>query len=249
MRAATILERTRVGFASVPLPAVPVGGAVAALLLAALWWLSPAIAIVLGLILLIGCAWQLGVLLRQVRKLTDRDPLTGAASRLCFANVLQREVQECHRSGRPVSVAVLDCDNFKQLNERFGHAVGDAVLIEVADVLVKTMGPAATVGRLWGDAFGILLPGSSLSAARSLLAEAEQRLGARMSEHDWPGTFSIGASSHSGSKATAEELLSEADSLMFAVKRRGRNGIACRGLHDASSAVTQEQGPELARQP
>jgi diguanylate cyclase (GGDEF)-like protein len=144
---------------------------------------------------------------------------------------------------------VLDCDDFKQVNERYGHAVGDAVLVEVAAVLGRMAEGTGTVGRMWGDAFGILLPGFTLEAARDLLRELDGCLKARMSEHDWPVTFSIGVSCQGGPNATPEELLADADALMFAVKRRGRNGIACRGLDDESSTLIQQPSPELARQP
>jgi diguanylate cyclase (GGDEF)-like protein len=249
MRAATIFERASTGFASVWRDVFSVGVFVVGLLLAALWWLWPTVSVAAGLILLIGLGWHIAWLRRRMRELSDRDPLTGVASRACFLDELQRAVGPCNRSGSPVSAAVLDLDDFKRVNEQHGHAVGDAVLIEVADVLSQTVGRSGTVGRIWGDAFGILLPGFTLEKARSLLRETDVRLQARMSAHGWPVTFSIGVSCQGGPIETAKDVLADADAMMFAVKRGGRNGIASRGLQEEPSAVIEQPRPEFARQP
>jgi diguanylate cyclase (GGDEF)-like protein len=248
MRDARIREQTRNGLAPFPPSAFLAGGVAAALLVGALGWASPVVALVTAIILLLAFGLFGAALRRDVRELADRDPLTGVASRSRFANALHRAVQGS-TSGSPVTVAVLDCDDFKRINEQFGHTVGDTVLIDVARVLSETIGQAGTVGRLWGDAFGVVLPGTSLEAGRTLLDEAERRLRARMIASDWPLTFSIGVSCQRAGAASAEDLLAEADALMFSVKRRGRNGIACCGPSENSSTLTERQSPELARQP
>jgi diguanylate cyclase (GGDEF)-like protein len=248
MRSATSFERVHSGLASAPPHVFTVGVLVVGLVLAGLWWLWPTLSVVAVLILLLGFGSHIAWLRGKVRELADRDPLTGVASRACFLDELKRAASRGNRSGIPLAAAVLDCDDFKSVNEQHGHAVGDAVLIEVADVLAYTVGPSGTVGRIWGDAFGILLPGFPLEKARGLLREAEARLQARMSAHCWPVTFSIGVSCQGEPTATASDLLADADALMFAVKRGGRNGIACRGLNEGS-AGTDEPSPEFARQP
>jgi len=248
-RAATIFERASTGLTSIPLYVFTLCVLVGGLLLAGLWWLWPTVSFVAALILLVSFGWHIAGLRRTVRVLADRDPLTGVGSRACFLDELQRAVGQGNRSGSPVSAAVLDLDDFKRINEQHGHAIGDVVLIEVADILSQTVGRSGTVGRIWGDAFGILLPGLALEEARRLLREAESRLLARMSAHNWPVTFSIGVSCQDGPIATAKDLLAVADAMMFAVKRGGRNGIACRGLQEEPSAVIERPRPEFARQP
>jgi diguanylate cyclase (GGDEF)-like protein len=240
MRAATIFD---------PVPTT--GGPIIALIIFGPW---PAI-VIPGLLMASALlAWQVLTLRRKVRELTDRDPLTGVASRTGFLAALNRAVLQHFPANGGVSVAVLDCDDFKQINERFGHQVGDTVLIEVARVLADAVGAAGTVGRIWGDAFGIFLPNFSEDSARDLLTRAQARLQAEMSRHGWPLTFSIGVSALSASNATAETLLGDADRLMFAVKRRGRNGIASRGQFPETNAATGPPrdplaSPEFARQP
>ncbi len=206
------------------------------------------------LIALARLAWQVFTLRRKVRELTDRDPLTGVASRTGFLAALNREVLQHFPPNGGVSVAVLDCDDFKQINERFGHQVGDSALIEVARVLAQVVSTSGTVGRIWGDAFGICLPNFSEDSARDLLTRAQERLQSEMSSHGWPLTFSIGVSSLSESNACAETLLGDADRLMFEVKRRGRNGIAARGQFPETKTANGQPhdplaSPEFARQP
>jgi diguanylate cyclase (GGDEF)-like protein len=249
MRAATIFERASSGLASIPPYVFSVGVLAVGLLLASLWWFWPTVSVVAGVILLVGLGWQSASLRHKVRELSDRDPLTGVSSRAYFLHELERAVGSGNRCRRPVSAAVLDLDDFKRMNEQQGHAVGDAVLIEVAEVLSQTIGRCGTVGRIWGDAFGILLPGFTLERARSLLREAEARLQSRMSAHGWPVTFSVGVSCQGGPIETAKDLLADADAMMFAVKRGGRNGIACRDLQEEPSAVIERPRPEFARQP
>ncbi|HET6323100.1 MAG TPA: GGDEF domain-containing protein [Planctomycetaceae bacterium] len=199
-------------------------------------------------------AWQVFTLRRKVRELTDRDPLTGVASRTGFLAALNRAVLQHFPANGGVSVAILDCDDFKQINEQFGHQGGDTVLIEVARILAQVVATSGTVGRIWGDAFGIFLPNVSEDSARDLLARAQECLQLQMGRHGWPLTFSIGVSSLSGSNATAETLLGDADRLMFMVKRRGRNGIAARGQFSETNAATGQPrdplaNPKFARQP
>ncbi len=254
MRAATIFDRTGRGLAWVAAHVLGIGAIVVGLLLAgpANWW--SIIGIPAGLLLLSSMASRIVALSRKVRELADGDPLTGVASRTGFLAALNREVLQRFPPNGGLSVAVLDCDDFKQINERFGHQVGDTVLIEVARVLNDAVGAAGTVGRIWGDAFAIALPDFSEDSARDLLTQAQQRLQAEMSRHGWPLTFSIGVSSLSESIATAEALLGDADRLMFDVKRRGRNAIAHRCQFPETNPATAQPrdplaSPEFARQP
>jgi diguanylate cyclase (GGDEF)-like protein len=227
MRAARILADVRSRFAEnrvAPLIAVAVLGG----LLLAGWRLSPVIAAGFGLVLLIGCGSWIAALRRRVHQLIDRDALTGAASRAYFLDALTSAIHTSQQSDTPVSVAVLDCDDFKRINEKFGHAVGDAVLIEVAGILIQVVAEAGTIARIWGDAFGILLPGLPLEAASSLLENGQWQLKQRMAERNWPITFSTGVSCNVGKIENANALLADADALMFEVKRRGRDGLASR---------------------
>jgi diguanylate cyclase (GGDEF)-like protein len=251
MYAATILKRARTWLADHAAAVLIVDIVAASLVPAVYWWFSPATAVWYSLFCLVGFGWEIVALVVRARELADRDPLTGASSRAYFARATQWAIRDCARVGRPVALAVLDCDSFKQVNERFGHQVGDEILIEVADILRKTVMPGGTVARLWGDAFGILLPGVPLPSARALLEGAKARLESRMCDRGGPMTFSIGLSAQAspGPIATADQLLAEADALMFAVKRGGRNGLLCRDSHEAQETLERRLSPEFARHP
>ncbi len=250
MHAATILQRAGRRLTDHAATVLIVDTVAVCLLLVAAWWTTPATVVAeIVCLILFGC--QIAALLVRARELADRDALTGAASRVYFARATECALGASARSARPVSLAVLDCDDFKQMNERFGHQVGDDILIEVAESLRTSVAPNGTVARLWGDAFGILLPGVPLASARALLEGAKTRLESRMSERGAPMTFSIGLVSLASDEpvATPEQLLADADALMFAVKRDGRNGITCRTVEENRTTVDQRPSPEFARQP
>ncbi len=251
MHAATILQRAGRRLTDHAATVLIVDTVAVCLLLVAAWWTTPATVLADGIVCLILFGCQIAALLLRARELADRDALTSAASRAYFARATERALGASARSARPVSLAVLDCDDFKQTNERFGHQVGDDILIEVAESLRTSVAPHGTVARLWGDAFGILLPGVPLASARALLEGAKARLESRMSERGAPMTFSIGLASRASHEpvATPEQLLADADALMFAVKRDGRNGIACRTVEENRTTVDQRPSPEFARQP
>lgn len=157
---------------------------------------------------------------------------------------LRREADRCRSQGDLLSLAVLDCDSFKQVNESFGHCVGDEVLVETADVLLQQTGTRGTVARLWGDAFGILLPMFTADETSRLLEDARIALDARMAQHDWPVTFSVGAITIDNPPSDPHDLLAAADGLMFSVKHCGRNGIVVRRV-TADRTGLMESRPSL----
>jgi diguanylate cyclase (GGDEF)-like protein len=260
MRSATILKRART-WPPVASPRVyAIGAVVMAVLLGALWLWSSSAAVAFGLLLLVASAWRIVALARLVRRLADHDALTGTASRAFFVEALVDALEKGQGQGQSVSVAVLDCDDFKRINERFGHAVGDNVLIEVALVLQRRVGERGTVGRIWGDAFAVVLPGTPLASARTILGEAQESLAQRMAQNGWPVTFSVGMTSRGealdektvtgadasleGALGTAAELLAEADALMFSAKRRAHDRVRYRGPQEETGAAPHN--PALA---
>jgi diguanylate cyclase (GGDEF)-like protein len=202
----------------------------------------------MGLALAMGgvLLWRLDRLRKRVRELVESDPLTGAASRAGFLVRLQHQANCCRDAGASLSLAVLDCDSFKQVNESFGHCIGDAVLVETAEVLKRQIGARGTVARLWGDAFGILLSAPAVDDASRLLEEVRNSLRARMADHDWPVTFSIGAVTFEHPPRDPQDLLAAVDGLMFSVKQRGRDGIAVRRVAADCAVVDQTELSLLA---
>jgi diguanylate cyclase (GGDEF)-like protein len=123
-------------------------------------------------------------------------------------------------------VAYVDCDDFKRVNDLLGHAEGDQLLAMVAATLRGETRAADVVARLGGDEFGLLLVDTDGPTAEALLQRLRLALLQVMREHGWKVTFSIGAVTFLVAPFSAEDMISRADQLMYATKRRGKNGLS-----------------------
>ena len=153
------------------------------------------------------------------------DPLTGLANRRSFIEAIEREIQRSARSNEPITLFFIDLDHFKEVNDRQGHAAGDALLKDIADCLQHHVRPTDTVGRLGGDEFAVLCPCLTGTDAKQGAERLHGTLLARMRAQHSPVTFSVGAASFDGGRESAAVLISAADALMYEVKRNGRNAV------------------------
>ncbi len=163
--------------------------------------------------------------LEHERDLARTDPLTGIANRRAFIDVAERELLRCRRHGSPVTVLYADLDSFKTVNDRLGHAAGDALLREVAATAMREVRALDVVARLGGDEFAVLLPETGLAAARQATQRLQHALADAMAGRDCPVTCSIGAMTYLDPPASTAEMLQHADALMYAVKQAGRNAV------------------------
>jgi len=199
-------------------------------LLAVACWILPAAGGAVGIALVMALTWRLTRLGRRLYELQNRDPLTGVASHAGFLDVLRRETHRSRAVGAPLSVAVLDCDCLKRVNDTFGHCSGDEVLKKTADRLLKVTGTRGTVARLWGDCFGIVLPALAFEEVRELLEDVRQRFEAPAGMRDWLVTLSIGSVTFDTAPEDPDGLIPVAERLMYAVKRNGKDGLICRHM-------------------
>jgi diguanylate cyclase (GGDEF)-like protein len=153
------------------------------------------------------------------------DYLTGAANSRLFYDLVQMEIGRFQRYERPFTLANIDLDHFKAVNDRFGHSVGDQVLRSVVSSIRKYLRKTDVVARLGGDEFALLLPETNQESARVVLAKIQSGLLEAMQRGNWPITFSIGVLTCSAAPNTADELMRMTDELMYAVKRDGKNAI------------------------
>jgi diguanylate cyclase (GGDEF)-like protein len=167
--------------------------------------------------------------LARVEELAESDELTGLANRRHILATLAEVREQQIRSGFPYAVAMLDVDHFKRINDTFGHALGDEVLRRIASLMRKAARGDDKVGRIGGEEFLLVLPGTSTIAAAKSLAE---RLRSIMEQHEWEGlkpglhvTASIGLALGKDGEA-AERVLARADEGMYEAKRTGRNRVA-----------------------
>jgi diguanylate cyclase (GGDEF)-like protein len=167
------------------------------------------------------------VLSARMGELSLRDSLTGLHNRRHLDDELQRMFAAARRSGDPLSVAVIDLDDFKAVNDAHTHLVGDDVLRGAAKALLANVRASDVLIRMGGEEFALLMPGTSSDAAVAVC----DRMRSELALHDWstirPGlvvTASIGVSSSVG-QPTAADLLRSADILLYQAKREGKNRV------------------------
>jgi two-component system cell cycle response regulator len=169
---------------------------------------------------------ELVVQSQRLEALIFEDPLTGLSNRRFILTQLAAQVSAARRHGRPFSVAMLDIDHFKAVNDRHGHAAGDHVLAEVTQVLRRNLRAEDQLGRLGGEEFLALLPDAddpaAAAAAEKLRAEVEHRA-IEVEGHAVDVTISIGWATWDGEAPDA--LLRRADDALYDAKHRGRNRV------------------------
>ncbi|MCP9838037.1 EAL domain-containing protein [Cyanobium sp. N.Huapi 1H5] len=162
---------------------------------------------------------------QQLRQLAYEDPLTRLPNRSLLSQRLGEELERARRNGTQLAVGYLDLDNFKPINDSHGHAVGDELLVAVAERLCRCLRPGDTVGRLGGDEFVVILPGlSSLAELESLgerLLSAVAQPTLLAETHCVALSTSIGFRLVPPDDADPDTLLRQADQAMYAAKRAG----------------------------
>jgi diguanylate cyclase (GGDEF)-like protein len=163
--------------------------------------------------------------LEREKELARVDDLTGAINRRFFFEVLQKELDRSLRYQHPLTVVYIDLDNFKAINDRFGHSVGDKVLRVVVAQSQGHLRRSDVVARLGGDEFVILLPETDQLAAKIIVSKIHRVLSGEMRKNGWLLTFSIGALTCVNASITPDELIKRADDLMYSIKKDGKNAI------------------------
>jgi diguanylate cyclase (GGDEF)-like protein/PAS domain S-box-containing protein len=166
---------------------------------------------------------------QKLREESIRDPLTGVFNRRYLNEAIPRDAARATRLKEPLSIAALDLDRFKEVNDSWGHAAGDLVLQALARTIASGSRGSDLVCRTGGEEFVVVLPGSTLEAALQLAeswrsafgaSEVETGTGARIR-----GTVSIGVASFRAGQETVEETLVRADAALYEAKRQGRDRV------------------------
>jgi diguanylate cyclase (GGDEF)-like protein len=178
---------------------------------------------------LAGCVMttlELRRALVRVRQVATLDSLTGLPNRPALIDALARAIAQYEQDGAGFSLLYIDLDGFKSVNDREGHAVGDAVLCEVASALQSVARAEDFAARLGGDEFALLIAGAAscaAAAARLVMAEVDER----MRRDGWSVTVSVGAACFDTAPASVDEALATADALMYRAKSAGKNRLVC----------------------
>jgi len=158
------------------------------------------------------------------------DHLTGIANRREFLNVLETEINRSNHSQIPFSVAFLDLDNFKKLNDAAGHGAGDHALRAVGMALQQTCRKMDLPGRIGGDEFALLLPDTDELTARAIIERFRERFAFEMQHNQWALGVSIGIINSHGNNLSAVQILNAADYVMYKAKRGGKNQVHFKAL-------------------
>jgi diguanylate cyclase (GGDEF)-like protein/PAS domain S-box-containing protein len=160
----------------------------------------------------------------QLRKLAVTDELTGLRNRRSFEERLVMEFSMARRRKRELSVLLIDVDNFKTINDRFGHAAGDEVLRRLGTILRTTVRLPDLPARYGGEEFVVLLPESGEESAMGLARRVMQRVAAEEWENE-PLTISVGMAAMNESLESGYQLVELADEALYAAKRAGKNRV------------------------
>lgn len=189
------------------------------------------------------------VLLDALRRQLERervdartDGLTSLANRRAFIEAMALEAERARRHGHPVSLAYVDLDGFKAINDQRGHAEGDAVLVSVARTLRAGTRAFDVVGRLGGDEFGLLLPETDALAAGPFLARLRGELEAAMRYHGWRVGFSAGVVTWTRPPESVAEMLRRADALMYGAKEEGKGVTRFEAIDAEGRPAPPERG-------
>lgn len=155
--------------------------------------------------------------------LAQKDGLTGVLNARTLGYVCEPIFDLAHRHGHPLTLAYMDLDGFKAINDKLGHSVGDEVLMAVAATLSTKLRSSDIVARMGGDEFCIVLPETSLAGARIFFTDLHSSLRELATDRRWPIGFSIGVAIFHSPTETLDEAIRCADSLMYQVKRSGKN--------------------------
>ena len=161
---------------------------------------------------------------RVEREVSRTDPLTGLHNRRGFYDAVELEFARSAGSRKPLSVAFLDVDGFKAVNDRQGHAAGDRLLTEIARTLGSQVRRNDLLARLGGDEFVAVLPDTGAAAAAAVAQRAARALDEMCSSGGWSVGFSIGMATFEEPAHSVAELISEADRLMYLAKRTSPEG-------------------------
>lgn len=153
------------------------------------------------------------------------DSLTGLLNTRAFRDEAARLIALCDRHKRAVTVAYIDLDHFKQVNDRLGHAAGDQVLAQVATAMVAAGRETDVVARLGGDEFALLLPETDATGAAIVLERVRVNVARILADAPVPVTTSIGAVTSSAGRLDVSELLKLADKQLYVSKGTGKNRV------------------------
>lgn len=175
---------------------------------------------------------------RQLNRLATLDHLTGCANRRHFYALAEAELSRSRRYSRDMGLVIMDVDHFKSVNDRFGHAAGDAVLQTVADTIREGLRELDVLGRIGGEEFALLLPETTRTEALTIAERMRRRIDELRIEHDGNEltlTASFGVTAREPGDVRLDSMMRRADHALYRAKAAGRN---CTAVSDSARTAT-----------
>jgi len=164
-------------------------------------------------------------LLAVESSLSRIDPLTGVVNLRAFTELVEYEMLMQQRKRTSSSFAYIDIDNFKMVNDQFGHMKGDELLKAVATCLAQSLRKTDIIARVGGDEFIVFFPGTDQEAVKMVTQKVMKELSELSLSNHWPTTISMGVITCTSGALKIDDVISKADSLMYEVKKAGKNDV------------------------
>ncbi|CCO24271.1 GGDEF domain-containing protein [Maridesulfovibrio hydrothermalis] len=183
--------------------------------------------------------------LQKLSYKTEHDPLTGLSNRRVFERLLDQEIERSRRNKTPLSLAILDLDDFKKVNDTWGHLKGDEVLIDFAEMIAHTLRRYDLVARIGGEEFALILSGVGLFKAKQLVERLLDKAKAlKFSTPDNSKSFSITCSAgivcYKGIVNTdMRQLIDKADKALYKAKESGKDQVCTADIIDYESTTRE----------
>ncbi|QUY45495.1 GGDEF domain-containing protein [Acaryochloris marina] len=183
------------------------------------------------------------LILESERQLARTDPLTKLLNHRAFYHAVNMEVQRFKRYHCPFALLYLDLDNFKTINNQWGHHTGDVLLSIVSDILSDCLRETDLVARIGVDEFAALLHIPEETEVKHIVARLQKILLEEMEKHQWPVTCSMGVLIVEYTPNSIDELIQAADKLMYTAKSAGKNAVAYANGNDTTQTVLIQKSP------
>ena len=180
--------------------------------------------------------------LEREKELARIDHLTGILNGRVFLEVARIEKERSLRYKHPLTLAYMDIDEFKNINDTFGHSIGDSLLRLVAETIKNNIRTMDVVARLGGDEFVILLPETGSESAKIVFPRIKEVLSLVMHKNGWPVKFSFGVVTFVDFSGSVDEMLKKADNLIYSAKNSGRDTIKFGQSENSSSSLGPNSG-------